>query len=226
MSAAAATTERALDAVVADDSALLREAVADVLERAGIQVVARAATVAQLLRAVERHAPDVAVVDVRFPPDYRVEGLEAALGLRDRGSRLGIVILSQHVEPAYAARLVRTGGGIGYLLKDRVASVAEFVAGIRTVAAGGCVLDPEVGRALIEPARARGRLDRLTPRELEVLGLMAEGRSNRGITEALRLSERTVEVHIASVFRGLDLEESGSVNRRVLAVLTYLGTLP
>jgi DNA-binding NarL/FixJ family response regulator len=209
--------------VIADDSALMREGIAAFLGRAGIDVVAQAASADELLTVVERHEPDVAIVDVRMPPSFTDEGLRAAHEIRARHPRIGVVILSQHVETGVAARLLAENPRrLGYLLKDRVGEIDEFAAALGRVAAGGSVLDPQVVARLLASTRDDGRLASLTPREREVLELLAEGRSNRAIGEALELSRRGVQKHVTAVFGKLGLAEDEDDNRRVLAVVEYL----
>ncbi|MGC5583887.1 LuxR C-terminal-related transcriptional regulator [Ornithinimicrobium sp. W1665] len=210
--------------VIGEDSVLFREGLSRLLEDAGHEVVARAGDAPTVVEAVERTDPDLAVVDVRMPPDLTDDGARAARVLRERWPELGIVLLSQHVESRHSVELVARGR-FGYLLKDRVLDVDEFLEALRRVAAGGSALDPEVVTTLL---RGRGRADPLTlltPREREVLALMAEGRTNAGIAARLCLSDRTVETHVASIMVKLGLRES-SEHRRVLAVLTWLGLRP
>jgi DNA-binding NarL/FixJ family response regulator len=209
--------------VIADDSRLVREGIAAMLTRAGIDVTAQAASADELLREVADHEPDVAIVDIRMPPSFSDEGLRAAHELRARHPRMGIVILSQHVETGTAARLLaESPRGLGYLLKDRVEDIAEFADVLRRVAAGGSALDPEVVARLLAGARDAGPLASLTAREREVLALLAEGRSNRAIGEQLALSGRGVQKHVTAVFTKLGLTADEDDNRRVLAVLEYL----
>jgi DNA-binding NarL/FixJ family response regulator len=209
--------------VIADDSALMREGIAAFLRRAGIEVIGQASSGDELLRAVEQHEPDVAIVDIRMPPSFTDEGLRAAQEIRARHPRIGVVILSQHVETGVAARLLAENPrGLGYLLKDRVGEIDEFTAALGRVAAGGSALDPQVVARLLASTRDDGRLASLTPREREVLELLAEGRSNRAIGEALELSRRGVQKHVTAVFGKLGLAEDEDDNRRVLAVVEYL----
>ncbi len=213
-----------LRVVIAEDAVLLRAGLVRLLGDAGMEVVAEVADGAALVAAVDAHAPDLAIVDVRMPPTFTDEGLRAALEVRARRPGTALLVLSQYVEEHYAVDLI--GGnprGVGYLLKDRVADVAEFLAAVRQVAAGGTALDPEVVAQLIG-RRRRGRdlLARLTPREGEVLGLMAEGRSNKAIAAALVVTEGAVEKHASNIFAKLDLAPADTDHRRVLAVLTYL----
>jgi DNA-binding NarL/FixJ family response regulator len=209
--------------VIAEDLALLRDGLERLLRDNGFEVLAAVSDATSLLDAVARERPDVAVVDIRLPPDFRDEGLRSALELRQRAPEMGVLMVSQYVEPAYAAELLADGrGGVGYLLKDRIMNVEDFVDAVARVARGGTALDPDVVAQLVSSSRSRGPLSELTPRELEVLSLMAEGRSNGGIAERLVLTVGAVEKHIASIFGKLRLAQSNSDHRRVLAVLTYL----
>ncbi len=208
--------------VICEDLALLRDGLRRLLQDNGMEVVAEVDRGEHLVSAAFGHKPDVCVVDVRLPPTFRDEGLRAALAARERMPGLPVLILSQHVEQTYAAELLADGvGGIGYLLKDRVADVDDFVAAVRRVAAGGTVLDPEVVAQILARRRSSA-IDSLSPREREVLALMAEGRSNQAIAETLVVTGGAVEKHVSSIFGKLDLPASGEDNRRVLAVLTYL----
>jgi DNA-binding NarL/FixJ family response regulator len=209
--------------VIAEDLALLREGMTRLLEDNDFDVVAAVEDASTLLDVVRREQPDIAIIDIRLPPDFRDEGLRAALELRHTVPGTAILVVSQYVEHTYAAELLAEAGdgGIGYLLKDRVIDIAEFVDAVRRVGSGGTALDPEVVAQLVRRRGARP-LDELTPREREVLQLMAEGRSNAGIATALVLSVGAVEKHIASIFQKLRLPPSGSDHRRVLAVLEYL----
>jgi DNA-binding NarL/FixJ family response regulator len=210
--------------VIAEDLALLRDGLARLLRDNGFEVVAETADADALVHAVLREQPDLAIVDIRLPPTFRDEGLRAALELRRTAPDTAILILSQYVEHTYAAELLAQAGGsggVGYLLKDRVLDVGDFVDAVRRVASGGTALDPEVVAQLLGNRSAQ-RLDVLTPRELDVLKLMAEGRSNTGIAEALVLTVGAVEKHIASIFQKLQLPPSDTDHRRVLAVLAYL----
>jgi DNA-binding NarL/FixJ family response regulator len=210
--------------VIAEDLVLLREGLASLLTDAGDDVVAAVGDGPSLEDAVRRHRPDLAVVDVRMPPNQSDEGVRAALAIRRTVPETSILILSQHVERRYASELLAGGTeGVGYLLKDRIADVSEFLDAARRVAAGGTALDPEVVSQLLTTRGPETGLDRLTPREREVLALMAEGHSNVAIAERLDITVRAVEKHSASVFRKLDLPPSDVLHRRVLAVLTYLG---
>ena len=209
--------------VIAEDSGLLREGISRLLADAGFEVVAAVGDGPGLIRAVEEHSPDVAVVDVRMPPGYRDEGLKAAIEARARVPGLPVLVLSQYVEERYGAELLESGArSTGYLLKDRVADVPEFLAAVRDVASGGTVLDPEVVGQLLSRRRRDARLSTLTPREREVLALMAEGRSNRAIAGILFVTDGAVEKHVKSIFGKLGLPQTDADHRRVLAVLTYL----
>jgi len=208
--------------VIAEDTALLREGLAGLLSDSGHEVVARVADGATLLAAVAEHEPDLAVVDVRMPPDYADEGLVAAVEIRRRHPGTGVLVLSQHVETRHSLELLTGGGGYGYLLKDRVLDVDDFLEAAERVARGGSALDPAVVRALVTPPARHDPLAELTAREREVLGLMAEGRSNASIARRLWLTEKTVETHVRAILSKLDLQATGDDNRRVLAVLTFL----
>ncbi len=209
--------------MVADDSVLLREGVVRLLEEAGIEVVGQAGDADELLRKVRAHKPDVAVVDVRMPPTNTDDGLRAAQQIRAELPETGVLVLSQYVEEAYALELLADGAeGVGYLLKDRVAEVDRFIDAVRRVADGGSALDPEVVSQLLGRRRRDDPLAELTPREREVLGLMAEGRTNQAIAGQLVVSERAVEKHVTGIFSKLDLAAGPDDHRRVLAVLTYL----
>ncbi|MER6738338.1 response regulator transcription factor [Streptomyces puniciscabiei] len=210
-------------AVIAEDSVLLRVGVVKVLEMAGFEVVAEVADGEALLTAVAEHRPDIAVVDVRMPPGFTDEGVRAALVIRQQWPKTAVLLLSQYVEERYAADLLSANtSSIGYLLKQRVADVEEFVDALRRVAAGGTALDPQVVSQLLV-RRHSGPLDRLTPREREVLELMAGGRSNAGIAGQLVVSESAVAKHINNIFAKLDLPKADADHRRVLAVLSFLG---
>ncbi|MER5281000.1 response regulator transcription factor [Streptomyces sp. NPDC002809] len=208
--------------VLAEDSVLLREGLVGLLERFGHQVVAAVGTADELTAAVAEHGPDIAVTDVRMPPGFSDEGLRAAIELRTRQPELPILVLSQYVQRTYAEDLLDSadGTGVGYLLKERIGDVEEFVDALHRVAAGNTVVDPEVVRGLIR--RRRDPLSRLTAREQEVLALMAEGRSNASIAAAMTVSEGTVSKHFGSILGKLDLSLDDTTNRRVLAVLAYL----
>jgi DNA-binding NarL/FixJ family response regulator len=209
--------------VVADDSVLLREGVVRLLEENGFEVVGQAGDAEDLIRKVRAHKPDVAVVDIRMPPTNTDDGLRAALEIRAELPDTGVLVLSQYVEEGYALDLVgESAGGVGYLLKDRVADVERFVDSVRRVADGGSALDPEVVSQLVGRARRDDPLDELTPREREVLELMAEGRSNNAIAEHMIVTERAVEKHVTSIFGKLGLAPAPEDHRRVLAVLAFL----
>jgi DNA-binding NarL/FixJ family response regulator/class 3 adenylate cyclase len=215
---------RGVRVVLADDSVLLREGIARLLEDAGFEIVAQSGTADDLLRHVGMHKPDVALVDIRMPPTQTDEGLRAAQEIRERWPDTGVLVLSQYVEPAYAMELLgENAEGVGYLLKDRVSDVDEFAAAVRRVAEGGSALDPAVVSQLVGRRRRDDPLDDLTPREREVLELMAEGRSNQAIAERLVITLRAVEKHVTSIFSKLRLPATAEDHRRVLAVLTYLG---
>jgi DNA-binding NarL/FixJ family response regulator len=210
--------------IVADDSLILREGLTRLLEEVGFDVVAQAGDADELLAAVAAHAPDVAIVDIRMPPTHTDEGLRAAREIRTRHPGIGILVLSQFARPSYAMELLSGGAeGIGYLLKDRVSDLHELADSVRRIGAGGSVLDPSVVSQLVgRPLQGRDPLEDLTERELDVLGSMAEGRSNRAIGEALSISEHTVEKHVKSILGKLRIPASADDHRRVLAVLTFL----
>jgi DNA-binding NarL/FixJ family response regulator len=209
--------------VIADDSVLMREGIATMLRRAGVDVLGQASSAEALLRDVDEHKPDVAIIDIRMPPTFTDEGLRAAHEIRARHPGMGIVILSQHVETGTATRLLaESPAGLGYLLKDRVGEVDEFAATLRRVAAGGSALDPDVVSRLLASIRGDGPLASLSTREREVFSLVAEGRSNKAIGEQLDLSQRGVAKHVTAVFAKLGLAADEDDNRRVLAVLEYL----
>jgi DNA-binding NarL/FixJ family response regulator len=209
--------------VIAEDLAILREGLAQLLAERGHEVCEAVGDGETLEAAVARHQPDAAIVDVRMPPTFTDEGLRAAISLRASHPGTAVLVFSQYVETRYAARLLADNpAGVGYLLKDRVADVAEFVAALERVAAGGTALDPEVVRLLMRASRQAGGVSSLTARERDVLSLMAEGRSNAGIAAALVVSPGAVEKHVANIFAKLGLPPAGSDNRRVLAVLRYL----
>ncbi|WP_301127650.1 response regulator transcription factor [Streptomyces cacaoi] len=209
--------------VIAEDSVILRDGLAQLLALRGVEVAAAVDDAEQLLAAVGTHRPDAAVVDIRLPPGHSDEGLRAAAELRARHPGTGVLIFSQYVETRYAEQLLGDGAaGVGYLLKERVTDIGEFTDALRRVAAGGTALDPEVVSQLFGARRRAGALDALTPREREVLGLMAEGRSNQAIAAGFVVSERAVEKHIANIFGKLGLPPTETGHRRVLAVLRYL----
>ena len=209
--------------VVADDSTLLREGVVRLLEEAGLEVVGQAGDGEDLLRKVRAHRPDVAVVDVRMPPTHTDEGLRAAREIRAELPEVGVLVLSQYVEVAYARELLaESAEGLGYLLKDRVADVETLADAVRRVGGGGSALDPEVVSQMLGRARRDDPLEELTPREREVLGLMAEGRSNAAIAAEMVVTERAVEKHVTAIFGKLELPVSSDDHRRVLAVLRFI----
>ena len=214
-----------LRVVIAEDSALIREGLARLIIDSGGIVVAKVGDGPALVDAVLRHRPDVSVVDVRMPPTQRDEGLRAAIEARRRVPGTPVLVLSQYVERQYATELLADrAGGVGYLLKDRVADIREFMDALRRVARGGTALDPEVVAQLMVRQRADDPLSALTPREREVLAAMAEGRTNMGIAALLHITEGATEKHISSIFGKLELPDSQNDHRRVLAVLTYLGS--
>jgi DNA-binding NarL/FixJ family response regulator len=209
--------------VVAEDSVLLREGIVMLLENAGFDVVGQAGDAEDLVRKVGAHRPDIAVVDVRMPPTNTDDGLRAAILLRSRQPGLGVLVLSQYVEPAYAqALLADTAEGVGYLLKDRIGDVDRFIDAVERVGSGGSALDPEVVRHLMGRHSGTDALEPLTARERETLELMAEGRSNRAIAETFGISERAVEKNVTGIFGKLGLTQTPDDHRRVLAVLAYL----
>ncbi|MFE2843501.1 LuxR C-terminal-related transcriptional regulator [Streptomyces scopuliridis] len=208
--------------MLAEDSVLLREGLIALLDRFGHKVAAAVGDAPALLTAVAEHTPDIVVTDVRMPPDFQDEGLHAAVRLRERQPSLPVLVLSQYVQRAYAAELLDSGdgSGVGYLLKDRVGQVEDFETALQSVASGGTVVDPEVVRHLLR--RRRDPLERLTPREREVLALVAEGKSNAAIARQLVVSEAAVGKHIGNILAKLNLPPADDTHRRVLAVLTYL----
>jgi DNA-binding NarL/FixJ family response regulator len=221
----ASQPQRPVRIVLADDAVLLREALAAALAAAGFAVVGQAANVPELIALVESQRPDVAIIDVRMPPTHTTEGLAAARQIRAAQPGLAILVLSQYVETRYAVDLLRDDpSGVGYLLKDRVTRVADLADAVRRVAAGGSVIDPEVVSRLLGRQRGHSPLDELTPREREILGLMAEGRSNQAIADGLVLELKTIEGHVRQIFGKLGLEPAAEDHRRVLAVLAYLRT--
>ena len=209
--------------VIADDSVLLREGIARLLADAGFEVVGQSGTADDLLLKVRSYTPDVAIVDIRMPPAHTDEGLRAAQEIRANYPSVGVLVLSQYVESAYAMELLaESAEGVGYLLKDRVSDVTEFAAAVRRVAEGGSALDPAIVSQLVGRRRRDDPIEELTPREREVLALMAEGRSNSGIAGRLVVTERAVEKHVTSIFGKLRLPAASEDHRRVLAVLAFL----
>jgi len=209
--------------VIAEDSVLLREGIARLLSEAGHEVCGQAGDAKDLIRKVRAHKPDVAVIDVRMPPTQTDEGLRAAQSIRQEMPEVGLLVLSQYVEEVYARELLADSAeGVGYLLKDRISDVDRFIEAVARVGNGGSVLDPEVVSAMLGRRLGEGPLDGLTPREREVLSLMAEGRSNRAIAERLVVTERAVEKHVTGIFSKLDLPPAGGDHRRVLAVRRFL----
>jgi DNA-binding NarL/FixJ family response regulator len=210
--------------VVADDAVLFREGLSRVLAEAGFEVTARVGDARSLLDRVRADPPDVVVVDIRMPPTHTTEGLDAARAIREQHPAVGILVLSAHVEADYALRLIEEGAvGAGYLLKERVADLGELSDAVRRVAAGGLVIDPSVVAQLVARKRVHNPIDDLTDRERDVLAVMAEGRSNQVISQRLFLSPKTVESYVRGVFAKLGLEQGADDNRRVLAVLAFLG---
>ncbi|MGI9657389.1 MAG: response regulator [Gaiellaceae bacterium] len=219
-----ATGDGPLSVVIAEDSILLREGLARLLRDADIDVVGQAGNADELLLKVRSYKPSVAVVDIRMPPTHTDEGVQAAREIRSSHPATAVLVLSQHVEAAYALELLSDNAeGVGYLLKDRVADVGEFVEALRRVAGGGSALDPTVVSQLVGRHRDQDPIEELTPRERDVVELMAEGRSNQGIAERLVVSERAVEKHVTSIFSKLGLPLAPADHRRVLAVLKFLG---
>jgi DNA-binding NarL/FixJ family response regulator len=225
MSLAGPSDAAPLRVVIAEDSALIREGIARLIEESGGTVVAKVADGPSFVAAVELEQPDVSVVDVRMPPNQRDEGLKAAIEARRRVPGTPILVLSQYVERQYATELLADGaGGVGYLLKDRVGDIPEFMDALRRVARGGTALDPEVVAQLMVRNRPDHPMSALTPREREVLAAMAEGRTNLGIARLLTITEGATEKHISNIFGKLDLPDTQDDHRRVLAVLTFLGS--
>jgi DNA-binding NarL/FixJ family response regulator len=209
--------------VIAEDSVLLREGIARLLTEAGFDVVGRSPTAEDLLLKVRSHTPDVAICDIRMPPTHTDEGLRAALEIRERHPDTGVLVLSQYVELGLAMQLFADSvEGVGYLLKDRISDVTEFIAAVERVAEGGSAIDPTIVSTLLQRRRSDDPLTALTPREREVLMLMAEGRSNQGIADRLVITLRAVEKYVSSIFGKLGIPATGSESRRVLAVLLYL----
>ena len=209
--------------VIGEDDVLLREGIAEILEGADFDVVARTGSADDFLRRAEAHRPDVAVVDIQMPPGHADDGLRAALALRASRPETGVLVLSQFFEESYAVNLIGDRPeGVGYLLKERVGDVAVFIDAVRRVAAGGTALDPEIVARMMGRRRMSGPLDELSPRDRDVLREMAEGKSNRGIAETLFISEAAVEKHVTAIFRKLEIESTATDHRRVLAVVQYL----
>ena len=211
--------------IVADDSMLVREGVVRLLEEAGLEVVAQAADGEALMRKARAHKPDIAIIDIRMPPTHTDEGLQAALAIRGEMPGTGVLVLSEYIEEEYAVELLGDdAAGVGYLLKDRVLDPERFADAVQRVAEGGSALDPEVVSQMLGRRRIKDPLTELTSRERKVLALMAEGRSNQAIADALVISERAVEKHVTSIFAKLNLAPAAEDHRRVLAVLAFLGT--
>jgi DNA-binding NarL/FixJ family response regulator len=208
--------------IVADDDILLREGVSSLLERADFDVLAQTGDASELIELVRGHEPALVLVDIRMPPSYSTEGLDAARVIRDEFPEMGILVLSAYAEVAHAMELLAGGRRVGYLLKSRIIAVGEFIETVQRIAAGGCVVDPALVSELLRAQRAEDPLGELTLREREVLGLMAEGRSNAGIARLLWVTEGTVEKHVNSILRKLRLPDSGDDHRRVLAAITFL----
>lgn len=208
--------------VLADDDVLLREGMASLLELSGFRVVGRAGDAAELIALVREHHPDLAIVDIRMPPDHQTEGLEAARVIREEFPRTSILVLSVHADVEHAMELLASGQGIGYLLKSRVTDVDEFIDALNRVARGGSVVDPALVQELVAARHRNDPLDVLSPREREVLALMAEGRSNTGIAHRLWVTEGTVEKHVSSILLKLRVPETEDDHRRVRAVITFL----
>ena len=215
-------TARATRVALADDDVLLREGLAGLLERSGYEIVGRCGDASELLELVRDHQPDLVIVDIRMPPSHTTEGLEAARVIRDEIPEAAILVLSAHVEVEHAMDLLSSGEGIGYLLKSRVTDVDDFLVTLERIVKGASVVDPALVQELVAARRVNDPLEHLSPRELEVLALMAEGRSNAGIARQLWVTEGTVEKHVHSILRKLPLPEGEDDHRRVLAVVTYL----
>jgi DNA-binding NarL/FixJ family response regulator len=212
--------------VIADDDVLLREGLASLVERAGFAVLGQATNAPELLELVRRHRPELAVVDIRMPPTYSTEGLDAAQAIRQEWPETAILVLSAHVDVEHAMHLLASGAGIGYLLKSRVTDVDEFMYTLGRIAGGGSVVDPALVQELVSVRRRHDPLGALSEREREVLSLVAEGRSNSGVARRLWVTEGTVEKHVRSILTKLGLPDTNDDHRRVLAVLTYLESLP
>ncbi len=217
--------EPRLRAAIAEDTVLLREGIARVLEEAGFEIVGQSSTADDLLLKVRSYHPDVAIVDIRMPPTHTDEGLRAAKTIREKHPGVGVLVLSEYVEPAYAMEVIADNAeGVGYLLKQRVAELGEFTSAVRRVAEGGSALDPTIVTQLVGRRRGDDPISSLTPREREVLELMAEGRSNQAIAERLVVTDRAVEKHVTNIFGKLKLTATPEDHRRVLAVLAFLGS--
>jgi DNA-binding NarL/FixJ family response regulator len=217
--------EARLRVAIAEDAVLLREGIARLLEEAGFEIVGQSSTADDLLLKVRSYHPDVAIVDIRMPPTHTDEGLRAAKTIREQHPEVGVLVLSEYIEPAYAMEVIADNAeGVGYLLKQRVSEVGEFASAVRRVAEGGSALDPTIVTQLVGRRRADDPISSLTPREREVLELMAEGRSNQAIAERLVVTERAVEKHVTNIFGKLKLSATPEDHRRVLAVLAFLGS--
>ena len=215
--------ERPLRVAIAEDSVLLREGIARLLGEAGFEIVGQSSTADDLLLKVRSYSPDVAIVDIRMPPSHTDEGLRAAKTIREQHPDVGVLVLSEYLEPAYAMELIADNAeGVGYLLKQRVSELDEFASAVRRVAEGGSALDPAIVTQLVGRRRSDDPVATLTPREREVLELMAEGRSNQAVAERLVVTERAVEKHVTSIFGKLRLSATAEDHRRVLAVLAFL----
>jgi DNA-binding NarL/FixJ family response regulator len=210
--------------VIADDDVLLREGLASLLERSGLEVVGQSGDAVSLLKLVREHHPDLVIVDIRMPPSYTTEGLQAATQIREELPETALVVLSAHVEVEEATELLASGQRTGYLLKTRITDVADFIDTLERICRGAAVVDPGLVRELVAARRVHDPLDDVSPREREVLALMAEGRSNAGIARQLWVTEGTVEKHVRSILMKLDVSETADDHRRVLAVLTFLDT--
>ena len=215
-------TARAIRVALADDDVLLREGLAGLLERSGYEIVGRCGDASELIELVREHQPELVIVDIRMPPSHTTEGLDAARMIREEAPQTAILVLSAHVEVEHAMDLLGSGERIGYLLKSRITDVDDFVATLERIVQGASVIDPALVQELVTARRVNDPLEHLSPRELEVLALMAEGRSNAGIARQLWVTEGTIEKHVHSILRKLRLPEGEDDHRRVLAVVTYL----